>query len=66
VLAHAETLTAEKGLEFGVSVPLINKKAIDYLIKRKFLIDSFSTSVMSNIPFGKFENYLTFVPEFFL
>ena len=32
VLAHAESLTAEKGGEFGVSAPLINRKAIDYFI----------------------------------
>ncbi len=66
VLAHAESLMAEKGDEFGVSVPLINKKAIDHFIERKYQIDSFSTIVMSNVPFGKFENYLCFAPEFFL
>jgi len=66
VLAHAESVTAEKGEEFGVSAPLINKKAIDYFIERKYQIDSFSPILMSNVPFGKFENYLCFSPEFFL
>ncbi len=66
VLAHAESLTAEKGEEFGAAVPLINKKAIDYFIERKYKIDSFSALFMSNVPFGKFENYLCFAPEFFL
>jgi GNAT superfamily N-acetyltransferase len=66
VLAHAESLMAEKGEEFGVSVPLVNKKAIDQLVARKYKIDSFSALLMSNVPFGKFENYLTFAPEFFL
>lgn len=66
VLAHAESRMAEQGEEFGVSVPLVNRKAIDYLTSRKYKIDSFSALLMSNVPFGKFENYLTFAPEFFL
>jgi GNAT superfamily N-acetyltransferase len=66
VLAHAESLVAEKGEDFGVSVPLVNQKAIDHLMARKYQIDSFSALLMSNVPFGKFENYLTFAPEFFL
>ena len=66
VLAHAESLMAERGEEFGASVPLVNKKAIDYFIGHKYQIDSFSTIVMSNEPFGKFENYLCFAPEYFL
>jgi GNAT superfamily N-acetyltransferase len=66
VLAHAESRMAEKGKEFGVSVPLVNRKAIDHLVARKYKIDSFSAILMSNVPFGRFENYLTFAPEFFL
>lgn len=66
ILAHAESHAATKGDEFGISVPLINQKAVDYLINRKYKIDSFTTTLMSNVPFGKFENYLTFAPEFFL
>ena len=66
VLAHAESLTAEKGEEFGAAVPLVNKKAIDYFIEHKYKIDAFSALFMSNVPFGKFENYLCFAPEFFL
>lgn len=66
VLAHAESRMAEQGEEFGVSVPLVNRKAIDFLTARKYKIDSFSALLMSNVPFGKFENYLTFAPEFFL
>ncbi|MFN8383904.1 MAG: GNAT family N-acetyltransferase [Anaerolineales bacterium] len=66
VLAHAESLTAEKGEEFGAAVPLVNKKAIDYFIERKYKIDTFSALFMSNVAFGKFENYLCFAPEFFL
>jgi hypothetical protein len=66
ILAHAESRAATNGDEFGISVPLVNQKAVDYLIKRKYKIDSFTTTLMSNVPFGKFENYLTFAPEFFL
>lgn len=66
VLAHAESLAAEKGSEFGVETPLINKKAIQYFLDRKYQIDSFTALFMSNVPFGKFENYLCFSPEFFM
>jgi len=66
VLAHAESLMAERGEEFGAETPLINKKAIQYFIERKYKIDSFSAIFMSSVSFGKFENYLCFSPEFFL
>ena len=66
VLAHAESLRAEKGEAFGAETPLINTKAIQYFMKRKYQIDSFSAIFMSNVPFGKFENYLCFSPEIFL
>lgn len=66
VLAHAESCMVEKGEEFGVSVPLVNKKAVDHLTARKYKIDAFSAILMSNVPFGNFENYLNFAPEFFL
>jgi GNAT superfamily N-acetyltransferase len=66
VLAHAESLVADRGEEFGAETPLINTIAIQYFLKRKYQIDSFSAILMSNVPFGKFENYLGFSPEFFL
>ena len=66
VLAHAESLMAEKGGEFGAEVPLINKKAIQYFMDRKYVIDSFTVLFMSNEPFGKFKNYLCFSPVFFM
>jgi hypothetical protein len=66
VLAHAESLMAERTAAFGVETPLINTKAIQYFVERKYQIDSFSTIFMSNVPFGKFENYLCFSPEFFM
>jgi hypothetical protein len=66
VLAHAESLMAKRAANFGVETPLINTKAIQYFVERKYQIDSFSTIFMSNVPFGKFENYLCFSPEFFM
>ena len=66
VLAHAESRMAEQEKEFGAEAPLMNTKAIEYFIERKYQIDSFSAIFMSNVPFGKFENYLGFSPEFFL
>lgn len=66
VLAHAESLLAVQSRDFGVEIPLINSAAVRYCIERKYKIDSFSTIFMSNMPFGKFENYLTFSPEYFL
>ena len=37
-----------------------------YFIEHKYQIASFSTIFMSNEPFGKFQNYLCFSPEFFM
>jgi GNAT superfamily N-acetyltransferase len=66
VLAHAESLMAEQGRDFGAETPLVNSEAIRYFIERRYKIDSFSAIFMSNVPFGKFENYLCFSPEFFM
>ena len=66
VLAHAESLMAGRGEDFGAETPLINTKAIQYFIERKYQLDSFTPIFMSNVPFGRFENYLCFSPEFFM
>ena len=66
VLARAESLMAERGEEFGAETPLINRKAIEYFMQRKYQLDSFTVLFMSNAPFGKFENYLCFSPIFFM
>ena len=65
-LAHAESLLAERGEEFGAETPLINRKAIEYFMQRKYQLDSFTVLFMSNASFGKFENYLCFSPIFFM
>jgi len=66
VLAHAESLMAQRAADFGAETPLINTKAVQYFVERKYQIDSFSAIFMSNVRFGKFENYLCFSPEFFM
>lgn len=66
VLAHAENLLAEQGKDFGVETPLVNAAAVRYFVERRYKIDSFSAILMSNVAFGKFENYLCFSPEFFM
>jgi hypothetical protein len=53
VLAHAESLVAESGEEFGVETPLINRKAIQYFSERKYRMDAFTVLFMSNEPFGR-------------
>ncbi len=65
VLAHAENTAAANGVEFNLEVPLINRAAVDYLLKRGCQMDSFFEFFMSDEPFGKFENYILSSPPFF-
>lgn len=67
VLAHAETAAA--GMEYErlkLYVPLINTKAVDTLLGRGFRMDRFFCQVMTDQPFGQFENYISTSPIFFL
>ena len=66
ILAHAESIVAETGEEFGVETPMINRAAIRYFLERKYKMDSFTVLFMSNEPFGRLENYLCFSPIFFM
>jgi ribosomal protein S18 acetylase RimI-like enzyme len=67
VLAHGESLAAARGKdEFGVEVPLVNAAAVRYLLARGFQLDPFQASLMSDVPFGRLENYLVTSPPFFL
>lgn len=65
-LAHAESQAALRREDFGVETPLVNRKAIQYFMDRNYRMDSFTVVLMSNEPFGKFENYLCFTPIFFM
>ena len=66
VLAHAENEAAKAGRGCGFEVPMINQAAVDYLLGRGYKLDSFITMVMTDAPFGKFENYIVTSPPFFL
>lgn len=67
VLAHAETEAANAGRDhFGVEVPMINRVVVDYLLARGYQMDSFIAVLMSEAPFGKFENYIFTSPPFFM
>lgn len=67
VLAYAERRAWKQGREdFRLEVPTINRHALDYLIGRGFRMDSFITLIMSDEPFGRFENYIVTDPPFFL
>jgi GNAT superfamily N-acetyltransferase len=67
VLAHAETQAHNLGAEaVGFETPTVNTIAIDYLMSRSYRIEGFMTSILSDKPFGKFENYLLTSPPFFL
>jgi len=67
ILAHAETQVVQAGSDhFGMEVPLINRAAVDYLLKHGFRIEGFMTQFMSDEPFGNFERYILTSPPFFL
>jgi hypothetical protein len=67
ILAHAETQAFELGSDrVGFELPLINRVATDYLMKRGYRLEGFFGSIMSDAPFGKFENYILTSPPYFL
>jgi GNAT superfamily N-acetyltransferase len=67
VLAHAENEAALQGRpEFGLEVPMVNRVVVDYLLQRRFRLDSFIAILMSDEPYGRFENYIATSPPFFV
>jgi len=67
VLAHAETQAHRLGAEaVGFETPTINTIVVDYLMSRNYRLEGFMTSIMSDRPIGKLENYLLTSPPFFL
>lgn len=67
ILAHAETQAAVVGSgHFGLEVPMANRAAVAYLLGRGFHMHGFITLVMSDAPFGRFENYLIMSPPYTL
>lgn len=66
VLAHAETQVAARSKkEIGLEVPSSNHSAVAYLLGRGYQITSFIALFMSDVPFGRFENYIITSPPFF-
>jgi len=65
-LAHAESQAAERGEEFIVEVPLVNRSAVNYLLSRRFHMHGFASYFMCDEPFGRFENYLPTSPPFLI
>jgi hypothetical protein len=66
VLAHAEANAVGRWEHFGVEVPMINRVAVDYLLKRGFRLDSFVALFMCDEPFGRWENYILTSPPLFV
>jgi len=67
VLAHAETQAYLLGAEaIGFETPTTNTIAIDHFMDHGYRIEGFMTSILSDKPFGKLENYLLTSPPFFL
>lgn len=67
VLARGETEAAERNEdEFGMNVPMINRAAVDYLLGRGFQLEDFTVLFMTDVPFGKFDQYIISSPAFFM
>jgi GNAT superfamily N-acetyltransferase len=67
VLAHAEAQAAARAdEETGFEVPLINRHAVDYLLRRGYRMDSFFAFHMCDESIGKLENYIVTSPPFFM
>lgn len=67
VLGHAEAGAFARGhKEVGFDIPQINRAAVDYFLAHKYKLDSFVAFFMSDVPFGKFENYVLTSPAFFI
>jgi GNAT superfamily N-acetyltransferase len=65
LLAHAEMTAASAGWqEIGIDAPLINRHAVDYLLKRNYRMGKFIAYHMSDEPFGSFDRYLYTSPIF--
>lgn len=67
VLAHAETTAAAAGRShFGLQTPTQNRHAMEHLLARRFTIENFITTLLSDGPFGHFDRYILTSPPFFL
>lgn len=66
VLARAETRIATVGGEAAFEVPLHNRHAVDYLLRRGYRLDPVLTSLMSDTALPALDRYIATSPPFFL
>jgi GNAT superfamily N-acetyltransferase len=67
VLAHAAAQAAARGeAEMGFEVPLINRHAVDFLLRRGYRMEPFFEFYMGDAPLGRLENYIVTSPPMFL
>jgi GNAT superfamily N-acetyltransferase len=67
ILLHLEGRGHAAGLEsISFEVPTINEVAMQHLFARGFKIDAPLNLMMSNVPFGKFDRFISFAPAIVL
>jgi GNAT superfamily N-acetyltransferase len=66
LFAHAESLVAPLGIEFGVSLATINLVGLEYVLAHGFRLDAFAAHFLSDAPFGRFDRYSFTTPSLFL
>jgi GNAT superfamily N-acetyltransferase len=67
VLAHAEGQASGQGhSHFGLEVPMVNHRAVDFLLRGGFQINALMTQFMSDSPPGRLGNYIVTSPPFLL
>jgi len=66
LFAHAETLVAPTGEDFGMSIPAINLVALEYVLAHGFKLDVAAAHFLSDVAFGRFDRYAFNAPGLFL
>ncbi len=67
MLSHVEGRAHALGLEsVSFEVPMVNEVVMRHLLGRGFRIDPALTLFMSNVPFGRFDRFITFAPPIVL
>jgi GNAT superfamily N-acetyltransferase len=67
ILLHIEARAKALGSsEVIFTVPMINEVAMRHLLGRRFQMDPFLTLLLSSRPFGQFDRYIGFSPQFVL
>jgi GNAT superfamily N-acetyltransferase len=67
ILLHLESHAHSRGMEsIAFDVPTINEVAMHHLLGRGFKIDAPLNLLMSSVPFGKFDRFVSFAPAIVL